>query len=87
MLRTGADAAAVESFDALPLLVVASERPNSAFGDSAAAYQTFWIDENRGLANRSSRGQLQVLDSVGHSMNREAPNAVVALILEFVVSL
>ena len=87
MLRTGADAAAVESFDALPLLVVAAERPNPAFGDSAAAYQTFWIDENRRLANRSSRGLLQVLDSVGHSMNREAPEAVVALILEFVVSL
>jgi pimeloyl-ACP methyl ester carboxylesterase len=84
MLRTGADAAAIESFGALPILVVAAERPNQAFGDSAAAYQTFWIEENRRLANRSSRGLLQVLDSVGHSMNREAPDAVVALILDFV---
>jgi pimeloyl-ACP methyl ester carboxylesterase len=84
MLRTGADAAAIESFEALPFLVVAAGRPNPAFGDSAAAYQTFWIDEDRRLANRSSRGLLQVLDTLGHSMNREAPDAVVALILDFV---
>jgi pimeloyl-ACP methyl ester carboxylesterase len=84
MLRTGADVVAIESFDALPLLVVAAERPNPAFGDSAVVYQAFWIDENRRLANRSSRGRLHVLDSVGHSMNREAPDDVVALILDFV---
>lgn len=83
MLREGAAAAAIESFEGLPLLVVAAGRPNPAFGDSAVAYQELWIEENRRLANRSLGGRVHVLDSVGHSMNREAPEAVVSLILDF----
>lgn len=84
MLRRGAEVAAIESFEGLPLLVVAAGRPNPMFGDSAVAYQEFWIDENRRLANRSVQGRVHVLDSVGHSMNREAPDTVAALILDFV---
>jgi len=84
MLRLGAEAAAIESFEGLPLLVVAAGRPNPVFGDSAVAYQDFWVDENRRLANRSVQGRLHVLDSVGHSMNREAPDTIAALILDLV---
>lgn len=87
MLEVGAAAVAIESFGSLPLLVVAAERPNPAFGDSAVAYQAFWINESRTLASRSSRGRLHVLESTGHSMNREAPEAVTRLIFEFIQGL
>lgn len=87
MLEAGAAAAAIDSFGALPLLVLAAERPNPAFGDSAVAFQSYWIDESRTLASRSSRGRLHVLESTGHSMNREAPEAVTFLILQFLKGL
>lgn len=83
MLRTGSDVAGIDSFRDLPLLVVAAGRANLAFGDSATAYQEFWVEENRILALRSSAGRLEVLDSIGHGMNREAPSLLVELIGRF----
>ena len=77
----------MDSFGDLPLLVIAAGRPNPAFGDSAAAYQEFWVEENRKVASRSSRGRIVVLDSVGHGMNREAPEALVSLIRDFLSAL
>jgi pimeloyl-ACP methyl ester carboxylesterase len=80
MMELGAATMAVDSFGDLPLLVIASARPNPAFGDSAEAYQQFWVEENRRLAARSSRGRIEVLSGVGHNMNQEAPELVVSLI-------
>jgi len=87
MLEVGVEVVRIESFDGLPLLVVAAGRPNPAFGDSAVAYQAFWVDENRRLASRSRAGRVHVLDSVGHAMNSEAPDTLVALIRDFVVEM
>lgn len=87
MLQFGAEVVGIESFEGLPLLVVAAGRPNPAFGDSAVAYQELWIEENRRLASRSRGGRVHVLDSVGHSMNHEAPATLVALIRAFVADM
>ncbi len=83
MLRIGAVVAGIDSFGDLPLLVVAAGRSNRAFGDSASAYQQFWIEENRAVAGRSTVGRVEVLDSIGHGMNREAPGVLVELIRMF----
>ncbi len=87
MLETGSSVAQVDSFGDLPLLVIAAERANPAFGDSAAAYQRFWVAESRKLAGRSSRGRVEVLESVGHNMNHEVPDLLVSLIREFLAGL
>lgn len=83
MMETGAAIVAVDSFGDLPLLVIASAQPNPAFGDSAIAYQQFWVEENRRLAGRSTQGRVEVLRAVGHNMNQEAPEILVSLIREF----
>ncbi len=83
MMEFGAATMAVDSFCDLPLLVIASARPNPVFGDSAETYQQFWVEENRRLAARSSRGRVEVLNGVGHNMNQEAPELVVSLIRDF----
>jgi pimeloyl-ACP methyl ester carboxylesterase len=87
MLRTGADVAGIDSFGDLNLLVVAAGRPNPAFGDSAAAYQQFWIEENRTLAGRSTAGRVEVLGSIGHGMNHEAPSVLLELLRGFLAGI
>lgn len=84
MLAEGAAVSGIDSFGDLPLLVVAAGRSNPAFGDSALAFQTFWVNESRSLASRSSRGAFVRLDQTGHNMNAEAPQAVADLIRNFV---
>ena len=85
MLRLGAVVADIDSFGDLPLLVVAAGRPNlDYFGESAVAFQVFWIDENRALAGRSTVGRVEVLDSIGHAMAYEAPSIVLDLIRGFI---
>jgi len=68
----------------IPTIVLAAERPNPAFGDSAPAFQRLWIAENRRLAGLSRRGELRLLSGRGHSMNREAPAEVVTAIRDMV---
>ena len=83
MLRVGAAVAGIDAFGDLPLLVVAAGRPNPAFGDSAAAFQQFWVEESQAVAGRSTAGKAVVLDSIGHLMNQEAPLALLDLIRRF----
>lgn len=83
MMEMGASTSALDSFGDLPLLLIASARPNPAFGDSAAAYQQFWVEENRKVANRSTQGRIEVLSGVGHNMNQEVPEVLISLIRDF----
>jgi len=84
MLLWGEGAAGLDSFGDLPLLVVAAGRPNQDYlGDSAIAFQQFWIDENRSLASRSTVGRVEILESVGHAMAYEAPSVILDLIRGF----
>ena len=85
MLRIGAVVAGIDSFGDLPLLVVAAGRPNPAFGDSASAFQQFWIEESHAVASRSTAGRVEVLESIGHAMNYEAPSVILDLIRGFLV--
>ena len=87
MLQQGAAVSEIESFGDLPLLVVAAGRANPAFGDSASAYQAFWVSESESLAARSSQGSFVYLDQVGHNMNAEAPQTIADLIRDFVSSI
>lgn len=83
MLQQGAVVSDIASFGDLPLLVIAAGRANPAFGDSATAYQEFWVDESEALSARSFRGGFAILDQAGHNLNAEAPQAVADLIRDF----
>jgi pimeloyl-ACP methyl ester carboxylesterase len=71
-----AQLAAIESFGDLPLVVVSSGRPNPAFGAAAKDFQQFWIEQNRTLATRSTRGRFLLAEESGHHVHVDAPDVV-----------
>jgi pimeloyl-ACP methyl ester carboxylesterase len=78
--ESAGQAAAVESFGDTPLVVLAAGRPNPAFGDQADAYQQFWIEQNRALARKSTRGTFGLIPESGHHLHKDAPGQVVEAI-------
>jgi pimeloyl-ACP methyl ester carboxylesterase len=74
-------AGAIETFGDIPLVVVASGVPNPFFGEEAAAYQEYWIDQNRALSARSGRGRLVLARDSSHRLHQEALDLVVENVL------
>jgi pimeloyl-ACP methyl ester carboxylesterase len=66
----------IESFGDVPLAVVGSGRPNPGFGEEAAAFQQFWIEQNRALATRSTRGTFLLAAESSHHLYVDAPDVV-----------
>jgi pimeloyl-ACP methyl ester carboxylesterase len=81
---TASQVVAVKSFGGIPLTVVASGKPNPLFGDEAQAYQTFWIEQSRALADKSTNGTFILVKESGHHLQVDAPDVVVAAIREMV---
>ena len=75
---------AVDSFGALPVVVIASGRPNPQFGAEADAYQKFWIEENRKLARLSTAGEFVLAERSTHQIHRDAPDVVLAAIRKLI---
>jgi pimeloyl-ACP methyl ester carboxylesterase len=69
--------AAVESFGDTPLVVIAAGQPNPAFGEQADAFQQFWIEQNRALAQKSTDGEFVRVAESGHLLYEDAPERVV----------
>ncbi len=85
MLGAGARLASnITTFGPLPLIVVASGVPNPQFGADSEAYQSFWIEQSRVLAGKSSRGQLILAEDSTHRLHVEAADLVVEHILSIV---
>ncbi|NOY98399.1 MAG: alpha/beta hydrolase [Chloroflexi bacterium] len=68
--------AAIRSFADMPLVVIASGKANPAFGDSAEAFQQFWIEQSRELADKSTRGHFILAEESGHHIHQDAPDMV-----------
>jgi len=77
----------IDSFDSLPLVVVASGVPNPAFGEIAAAYQEYWAAQSEALAARSSRGRFVFAETSSHRLHADAEDLVVDEILAMLSSL
>lgn len=75
---------AVNDLGALPLAVVGSGVPNPMFGDSAEAFQEFWIESNRRLASISRRGRFVLAPESSHRLHEEASDLVLRVIEETV---
>jgi len=82
--ETAAQVAAVESFGDLPLVVIGSGMPNPAFGEQAAAFQQFWIEQNRALAGKSTNGTFVLASLSGHYLHEDAPDLVMDVIRQVV---
>jgi len=74
--ETAAQVNGIESFGDLPLVVVGAGKPNPAFGESADAFQAFWIDQSRALADKSTQGTFVLAAESGHYLHEEAPDVV-----------
>jgi hypothetical protein len=75
---------AVNDLGVLPLVVVGSGVPNPMFGDSAEAFQEFWIESNRRLASISRRGRFVLAPESSHRLHEEASDLVLQVIEEMV---
>jgi pimeloyl-ACP methyl ester carboxylesterase len=69
-------AAAIRDFGSIPLVVVAAGKPNPAFGAIAEEYQKYWIEQNRLLAAKSSRGRFVLADRSSHYLYLDDPDLV-----------
>jgi pimeloyl-ACP methyl ester carboxylesterase len=72
--------AIIDGFGNLPLIVLSSGIPNPEFGDSAQAFQEFWIESNRRLAELSQRGEFILAGECGHHIHRDDPGLVLGAI-------
>ena len=75
--ESAVQAGAIQSFDDLPLVVIQSGAPNPAFGESAAAFQQFWVEQSRALAGKSSQGRFILAEASGHAVYQDAPDTVI----------
>jgi hypothetical protein len=80
--RSAIQAAAIESFDDLPLIVIASTEPNPNFGSSAEAYQQFWIEQSESLTKKSTRGKFMRAEGSSHHIHLDMPELVLEAIHE-----
>lgn len=74
--------AAIATFGDVPLVVVASGKANPAFGESAARFQAFWIEQSRALAGKSSRGKFALAPESSHYLYVDAPELVAQTVVE-----
>jgi hypothetical protein len=82
--KGGAQVAQIDSFSDIPLVVISAGKPNPAFGDAADVFQQFWIEQNRALALKSSRGNFVLARESGHYLHEEAPDLVFSAIRQMV---
>lgn len=80
-------AASINSFGDMPLVVVASGVSNPMFGEVAEAFQEFWAAQSEALAARSSRGEFIFAETSTHRLHEDAEDLVTDTILAMVESL
>lgn len=71
-------AAAIATFGDIPLIVIASGKPNPMLGEVAGEYQDYWIDQSRAVARKSTRGQFVLAKESTHMLHKEAADTVFA---------
>ena len=84
MFEFAEEAAAIESFGDTPLIVLASGVPNPQFGESAEAFQQFWIEQSQALASKSTYGTCIVVEESTHFLYVDVPTLVLDTILQVV---
>jgi len=64
----------IDSFGHIPLLVMASGKPNPFFGDIAEEYQRYWVEQSRALSKKSSNGRFVLAKHSTHHLYVDVPH-------------
>lgn len=68
--------------DDIPLIAIAAGVVNPQFGEEAAAYQEYWADQTRQLAERVANGRYIFAAESRHHVHLDSPELVVGAIRE-----
>lgn len=79
-LSSAKQAAAIKSFNGIPLFVIASGSSNPQFGEDAELFQKFWNDQCRQLAAKSSNGKYLLAKESSHHIHLDNPSIVLQAI-------
>ena len=74
----------ISTFGDIPLIVIASGKPNPAFGDVAEEFQEYWVDQSRAICRKSSSGMFVLAEKSSHQLHVDAPDLVDDIILSVV---
>jgi pimeloyl-ACP methyl ester carboxylesterase len=80
--RTASAVAEINSFDALPLVVIGATEPDPNFGEYAKAFRQFWNEENQTLTSKSEKGKFILASGSSHHIHLDAPQVVIDAIIE-----
>lgn len=75
---------AISTFGDIPLVVLASGKPNPAFGEVAEEYQRYWVEQSRALTDKSINGKFVLAEGASHHLYLDAPELVEESILSAV---
>jgi pimeloyl-ACP methyl ester carboxylesterase len=85
MMADSADqVTAIDSFGDTPLIVLASGKPNPAFGNSAEDFQRFWNEQSQALATKSANGAYILAEESGHNLYADVPDVVLDAVRQVV---
>jgi pimeloyl-ACP methyl ester carboxylesterase len=84
MMASAEQVMAIESYGDMPLIVLASGKPNPAFGPFAEAFQQFWIEQNQALAAKSTYGTCILAAESGHHLYADVPDVVLDAIRQVI---
>lgn len=85
MMMVGAEQVmAIEPYGDMPLIVLASGKPNPAFGQFAKTFQQFWIEQNQALAAKSTNGIFILAAESGHHLYADVPDVVLDAIRQVI---
>lgn len=80
MGASAAQAASIESFGELPLVVIGATEPNPNFGESAQDFQGFWLQQSAALAKKSTQGSFIRAEGSSHYIHLDDPQLVLEAI-------
>jgi pimeloyl-ACP methyl ester carboxylesterase len=75
---------AAATFGDKPLVVIASGKPNPAFGEAAEKFQQYWVGQNRALAGKSTAGKFILAEGASHFLYVDVPELVVETVRSIV---
>lgn len=84
MNKTATRVEGISTFGDIPVVVVASGRPNPAFGPIAGEFQKYWAEQSRALAAKSTKGKFVFAEGSSHFLYLNAPDLVEEIILSVV---
>ncbi len=75
---------AISTFGDKPLIVIASGRPNPAFGEAAEKFQQYWVEQSRKLSGKSTHGKFILAEGASHYLYVDVLELVAGSILSIV---